>query len=126
MRIRVARAAAALALVPLAFACSKKSYPTAGPSPIDSTRTPNPPPAAASVVIKDFSYSPATLTVAKGTAVKWTNSGPSTHTVTSATFDSGNIAAPGGTFIYTFTTPGTYGYHCSIHPNMTGSITVTQ
>ncbi len=125
MRIPFTRAVALLAALPLAFACSnKKSYPT-GASPVDSTRTPNPPPAAVSVTIKDFSFSPGTLTIAKGTTVKWTNAGPSTHTVTSATFDSGNINAPNGTFSHTFATAGTYAYHCSIHPNMTGSITVT-
>ncbi len=127
MRYTFIRAAAVLAALPLAFACSKTSYPTSNSTPSDSSRTPNPPPAAASVIIKDFSFSPASLSVAKGTTVRWTNNGPTTHTVTSNTslFDSGNIAAPNGTFSYTFSTAGTYAYHCSIHPNMTGTITVT-
>jgi plastocyanin len=48
-----------------------------------------------------------------------------THTVTSNTtlFNSGNLAA-GLTFKYTFTTAGTYAYHCIIHPTMTGVIVV--
>jgi len=48
-----------------------------------------------------------------------------THTVTSdnAAWDSGNIPA-GGTFKFTFTTAGTFPYHCTIHPGMTGTIIV--
>lgn len=49
-----------------------------------------------------------------------------THTITSDTqglFDSGSLA-PGATFEHTFTAAGTYHYHCSIHPTMTGIIVV--
>ena len=74
------------------------------------------------------SYAPNPITVRAGDTVTWTNNGPSTHTVTSdagsaMAFDSGNIAA-GGTFTQTFSTPGTFTYHCSIHPGMTGSVIV--
>lgn len=81
------------------------------------------------VTIQDFSFTPETLTVTAGARVTWTNAGPSTHTVTSdgGTFNSGALAAPnggngyggataGGVFQFTFSTPGTYPYHCSIHP----------
>jgi hypothetical protein len=49
-----------------------------------------------------------------------------THDITADTqglFDSGSLA-PGGTFSHTFTAAGTYHYHCSIHPSMTGIIVV--
>ena len=78
------------------------------------------------VEIRDFSYQPDTLTVAAGTTVTWTNDGTVPHTVTSnqRTFDSGDIA-PGGTFSYTFDQPGSYPYHCTLHPSMQGQIEVT-
>ncbi|HEX5478627.1 MAG TPA: plastocyanin/azurin family copper-binding protein [Dehalococcoidia bacterium] len=74
------------------------------------------------------SYAPNPITVQAGDSVTWTNNGPATHTVTSdpggaLAFDSGNIAA-GGTFTQTFSTAGTFTYHCSIHPGMTGSVIV--
>lgn len=39
-------------------------------------------------------------------------------------FDSG-VLAPQGRFSFTFTQPGTYTYHCTIHPGMVGTVTVT-
>ena len=83
-------------------------------------------PSGNAVDIRDFSYQPGTLTVAAGTTVTWTNDGNVPHTVTSneRTFDSGDIA-PGGSFSYTFTQPGSYPYHCTLHPSMQGRIEVT-
>jgi plastocyanin len=77
------------------------------------------------VTIQDFQFSPATLTVTKGTTVTWTNQGSASHTVTSDT----NVwpksdVSPGATFSYKFTTAGTFPYHCSIHPSMTAQIVV--
>ncbi len=81
----------------------------------------------ASVSIASFAFNPATLTVAAGTTVTWTNNDSTTHTVTStagpASFDSGFVS-PGGTFSFKFTQVGTYEYHCSIHTYMLGSVTV--
>jgi plastocyanin len=105
----------------------------------------NPPtPGTVAVNIQDFSYSPATVTVKAGTTVRWTNRGPSAHTTVSDTglWDSKTLASPsggdaygsgssaGGSFQFTFTQPGTYSYHCSLHPpsafpNFTGTVTVT-
>jgi plastocyanin len=81
---------------------------------------------ATSVSIHDFSFDPGTITIAAGTTVTWTNNDTATHTVTAddGSFDSGNIAT-GQTFSMTFNTPGTFTYHCAIHPNMTASIVVT-
>ncbi len=78
------------------------------------------------VDIANFAFAPADLTISAGQTVVWTNSDSTTHTVTSddgTTFDSGNLNN-GDTFSYTFNTPGTYSYHCSIHPFMTGTVTV--
>lgn len=77
------------------------------------------------VMIQGMAFTPSSLTVAAGTKVTWLNNDNVAHTVTSdnALFDSGKVGA-GGTYSYTFSTAGTYAYHCTIHPGMTGSITV--
>lgn len=81
------------------------------------------------VSIKNFAFSPAAITVKVGTTVTWTNNDSTTHTVTSTdspvSFDSGNLA-PGKTYSFTFTKAGGYKYHCSIHTDMVGSVTVTE
>ena len=77
-----------------------------------------------------FAFSPAKLTIKTGTTVTWKNTTAVGHTVTSddgKSFDSGTanpIAAQSGTFSFTFTTAGTYAYHCAIHPFMKATIIV--
>jgi len=80
----------------------------------------------AAVSIVDFAFQPGSVEVAAGGTVTWTNTGQATHTVTAddGTFDSGQLA-PGSSFSQTFDTAGTFTYHCAIHPQMTGTITVT-
>ena len=77
------------------------------------------------VSIDDFAFSPASLTVEAGSTITWTNDQSSPHTITADdnSFDSGSIAQ-GEQFAQTFDTPGTFTYHCSIHPDMTATITV--
>lgn len=72
-------------------------------------------------------FSPATLTVSFGGTVTWFNGDSIIHTVTSDTaglFDSGPLN-PGEYWSHTFTQPGTYTYHCTPHPQMTGAIVVS-
>jgi len=76
-----------------------------------------------SVTIQNFAFNPQTLTVAVGTTVTWTNQDSATHKINSNTFNSSDLSK-GATFSYTFQTPGTYDYSCSIHPYMTGKIIV--
>jgi plastocyanin len=77
-----------------------------------------------------FAFSPASLTIKAGSTVMWKNMTQAAHTVTSddgKSFDSGSanpIAAQTGTFSFTFNTPGTFAYHCSIHPFMKATIIV--
>ncbi len=77
------------------------------------------------VQIVDFRFEPARITVAPGTTVVWTNVGPTAHTATSKAdvWDSG-ILQKGQTFRFTFRTPGTYDYWCTLHPNMLGQVVV--
>jgi LPXTG-motif cell wall-anchored protein len=81
---------------------------------------------AASVSAVDFKFVPKTITVSAGTTVTWSNNGQSAHTVTGASFNSGNLN-PGQSFSHTFTAPGTYAYHCQYHANlgMVGTVIVT-
>lgn len=79
---------------------------------------------SASVTIKDFAFSPASLDVAVGETVTWTNEDSAPHTVTGDDgIDSGNLAL-GKSFTHTFKSAGTFSYRCSIHPDMTGAVTV--
>lgn len=82
-----------------------------------------------SVAIQNFAFSPAMITVKKGTTVTWTNKDSTTHTVTESDGQSGPASGdvtPGSTYSYTFNTAGTYQYHCSIHPEMIGTVVVTE
>jgi len=81
--------------------------------------------AGQSATIQDFKFSPSTLTVPVGATVTWTNADSTQHTVTAddGSFDSGP-PAPGASFSQVFTTAGTFTYHCNIHSNMTGTVTV--
>ena len=58
-----------------------------------------------------------------GQSITWTNADPIAHTTTSDTkqWDSGALS-PNATFSTTFSQPGTYPYHCTIHPSMVGTI----
>lgn len=78
-------------------------------------------------------FDPPTLKVAKGTTVTWKNADSTLHTVTSGTaegnesgtsFDSSYLAG-GKTFQWTFSTPGTFDYYCTLHPYMKGQIVVS-
>jgi len=100
--------------------------PPAEPPPEDPA--PTAPPTAAppgDVTIFDNGYTPSNKTITTGTTLVWSNTGALPHTVTdrNGSFDSGFVMA-GQTYRRTFNTPGSYSYFCTIHPGMTGSITV--
>jgi plastocyanin len=80
---------------------------------------------SAAVSIVDFAFQPASVELATGGTVTWTNTGQAPHTVTAddGSFDSGTLS-PGATFSQTFATAGTFTYHCNIHPQMTATVIV--
>lgn len=86
------------------------------------------PQAASSVNITDFNYSPATLTVKKGTTVTWTNNDSVAHTVTAESGEGpkSKLFGKGETYSYTFNSVGTFDYFCEPHPNMKGKVIVTE
>ena len=77
------------------------------------------------VYMRGSVYTPASLTVMPGIKVTWINDDNVTHTVTAddGSFNSGDIVA-GSKFSFTFTTLGTYNYHCGRHAGMTGTVFV--
>jgi plastocyanin len=92
------------------------------------TNTPSSSQAAVSVLggYGSFSFSPSAMTIKVGTTVTWTNKSSAPHTVTSDTGAfNGSLGESGATFKFTFTRAGTFSYHCSIHPYMKATITVT-
>jgi plastocyanin len=79
------------------------------------------------VVIRNFSFQPATLTVAAGSKVTWTNRDEEPHLVVSAgaQFPASPALDTDDSYETTFAKPGTYTYFCAIHPHMVGTIVVT-
>lgn len=126
------RRSAVLAAAVLLLATGCSSSPSSG----SGTSTSSAPSASAgsttaqdTVVIKNFAFSPAALTVAPGTKVTVVNQDSVAHTVTStaspAAFDTGSVAA-GATVTFTAPTKaGSYPYICSIHTYMHGTLTVS-
>jgi plastocyanin len=130
-----------LVLVSSIIACGGDSAPT---PPGDGGQDLPAPPGSVTVTIQDFSFAPRSVTIKAGATVRWTNAGPSAHNTTSdaTLWDSGPLGAPmsgggygngsshGASFDFSFTQPGTYPYHCSLHPvssypNFTGTVIVT-
>jgi plastocyanin len=70
-------------------------------------------------------FAPRAINVMPGSIVSWTNEDMTPHTVTADNnlFDAGPIS-PGDAFENVFDTQGELGYHCSIHPWMTGRVIV--
>jgi plastocyanin len=84
----------------------------------------------ASVSQKNIQFSPKALTVKKGTTVTWTNDDSVNHDVTKTSgpgpdFSSGKgNMAQGDSYKQKLNTAGTIKYECTVHPGMTGSVTV--
>jgi plastocyanin len=76
------------------------------------------------VMIDNFTFEPAQLTVKVGTTVTWTNRDDIPHTVVSAGKFRSKTMDTDGTFSFTFTSAGDYKYFCSLHPHMTGTVKV--
>lgn len=83
------------------------------------------------VTIKDFAFNPQVLTIKLGDSVTWVNEDSSLHIVASNPHPThtdlpgliGDVA-PGANYTFTFSIAGTWGYHCHVHPAMTGTVIV--
>jgi len=80
---------------------------------------------AAAVTIGNFTFKAPVVTVKAGTTVTWTNGDDIPHTVVSkdGVFRS-KVLDTGDHFSFTFAKAGQFGYFCSLHPHMTGTIIV--
>jgi plastocyanin len=81
---------------------------------------------AVAATIKDFAFNPATIQAKVGQSITWTNQDSTAHTVTldDKSVDSGNVEA-NATYSHAFTQAGTFTYHCAIHQQMKGAVTVS-
>jgi YVTN family beta-propeller protein len=100
--------------------------PTTKPAAAPTQVAVSPPVAETSVSIAKFAFVPANISISAGQSITWTNNDPVAHTTTSDSpgWDS-KALSPGANFSTTLTTPGTYAYHCSIHPFIRGTVVVT-
>jgi plastocyanin len=106
----------------MAAGCSSYQTPSATATPTASTGGGN------TITIKNFAFDPSSLTVKSGTVVTWVNQDGVSHTIVSdtgspAAFSSDSLSTD-ASYTFTFIQPGTYTYHCSIHPSMKGTIIV--
>lgn len=90
-----------------------------------ATMTKAAPARAAAVQIGNFTFNQPTVTVKPGTTITWTNGDDIPHTVVSkdGVFKS-KVLDTGDKFSFTFAKAGQFGYFCSIHPHMTGTVIV--
>lgn len=79
------------------------------------------------IIIQNFSFSQPSITIKKGETVVWTNKDSTGHTITGNNNDlSSPTLSTDQTYSFTFNNVGTFSYHCSIHPSMTGTVIVTE
>jgi plastocyanin len=114
-------------LVLISLGCGGATSLPASPTPLPPFATPG---ASVSIVmgasaLTATAYSPNPLRLPLGNAVTWVNNDNTAHTSTGdgGAWHSGEIA-PGRSFSRTFTTAGTFSYHCTLHPGMVGTIEV--
>ena len=131
--------AALFAVLFLAGCAQQQAAPVVNPPVVDQTSQTSSPQQAAVVLqrvipipsknqitISNYAFDPATITVKRGTVITWINNDSVPHKVISDSpaFESGDILQ-GDTYSFTFSTAGTYAYHCQIHPSMTGTVVVS-
>lgn len=130
---RSGRIAITLAVTLLVVAaCSSGGSSTAPSAPAQSQAPASQAPASqapaaggSAVAISGFAFQPAAVSVAVGSTVTWTNADSTSHTVTADddSFKSDTLGKD-ATFSQTFSTAGTFAYHCAIHPSMKATVTV--
>ena len=106
-----------------------KKATTAASNTSSSAESTAPASTAATVSISNFAFSPSSLTVKKGATVTWTNKDSIGHNVKETDGQDGPKSGDlnqGQSYSFTFNTVGTFKYNCSIHPNMTGTVIVTE
>ncbi|MGI5458684.1 cupredoxin domain-containing protein [Streptomyces sp. CA-249302] len=91
---------------------------------------PAPPARAAAghqVAMSGYAFAPRSLTITAGDTVTWTNQDQAPHDVKTSSGPAAvhsPMLSKGGSWSHTFGTPGTYGYACTVHPDMTARLVV--
>jgi plastocyanin len=97
------------------------------PSPRGAAAKAATPARAVTIKIANFDFGPSVITVPAGASVTWINADDDAHSVVA---DNNVFRSPpldtGDHYSFTYTTPGTYGYHCGLHPQMVGKVVVTR
>ncbi len=85
------------------------------------------------VTMKNTAFSPQSIKIKKGTKVTWVNQDSVQHNVVAADADvSGGLPTTNallskdGSYSFTFNQTGTFDYHCTPHPFMTGTVEVVE
>jgi plastocyanin len=116
-----APASAAPSAAPSVEASMEASAPAGGAACAPSSEA-----GAVAVAIEDFTFNPADIAATVGQTITFTNSDSAPHT---ATLDDDTCTTPnisqGGSNGLVFNAAGTYPFHCDVHPNMKGTITVS-
>ena len=97
------------------------------PAPVTNTQqNQNSAASTHNIDISNFAFSTTALTIKTGDTVVWTNKDSVSHTITSDTGNelSSKLLKTNDAYSHTFTTAGTFNYHCEVHPSMKASITV--
>jgi len=81
-------------------------------------------PVAAEIRISSLKFATDTVRIAAGQSVRWVNGDPVEHTVSFDVDPGSPLIPPNASFIHRFDKPGTYSYHCTPHPFMTGVVIV--
>jgi plastocyanin len=117
---RRAAFATAVLIAVVAAGCGNAPSPSSG-----GGATTGAPAQSASVDINSFKYMPVTIAVKKGGHVRWTNSDAAAHTATAddRSFDTQTIDR-GKSRMVTFTSAGSFPYHCDFHPFMKATVVV--
>jgi plastocyanin len=124
MRTRFALLVTLGALLISFVSCGKASTPTMPTTPTTGNGSPVSIVAGASTKTTT-AFNPNPITISRGGSVTWMNNDTTSHTSTSDSgmWNSGTLA-PGAQFTATFSSAGTFTYHCAIHPGMVGSVVV--
>jgi plastocyanin len=117
---------ASTSAAPSEAAPSEAAPSEAAPSAVGGACTPSTDAGTVEVTIQGRAFGPGAVTASVGDVIVWTNKDSVPHTATldddSCSTDSLGQDASGA---LTFSAPGTYPYHCRIHPDMTGTIEIS-
>ena len=119
---RVLMAGSVLLIIVLIFfsGCIKPSTPAIPPTPVYTPQT--------TILIGSADVNPQILVISRGVTITWLNLDMGIHTISSDIGDPDSFTSPplanSNRFQFTFTIPGTYGYHCSDNRLIKGTIIV--